>query len=110
MPGFHAFIAMTISITNAWYKGKVHWYPHANKLLQKYAISNKAINIHSRGPTEQHFFVWEPDCGCLHKVKKVPWYPLIKEGQRSHNIGKWSRTPIYYTTPLVDFDQNSKSC
>ena len=33
MPGFHAFIVKTISITNAWYKGKVCWYPHANKLL-----------------------------------------------------------------------------
>ena len=54
--------------------------------------------MHSRGPTEQYFYVWEPHCGCLHKVKKVQWYPLIKEGQRSHNIGKWSRTPIYYTT------------
>ena len=35
MPGFHAFIANTISMINAWYKGKVRWYPHANKLLQK---------------------------------------------------------------------------
>ena len=23
---------------------------------------------------------------------------LIKEGQWSHNIGKWSRTPMFYTT------------
>ena len=26
---------------------------------------------------------------------------LIKEGQRSHNIGKWSRTPMFYTTPVL---------
>ena len=49
MPGFHAFIANAISMINAWYKGKVRWYPHANNLLQKCAISNKAINMHSRG-------------------------------------------------------------
>ena len=49
--------------------------PHANKLLQKCAISNKAINMHSGGPAEQHFYVWEPHRGCLNKVKKVRWYP-----------------------------------
>ena len=84
MPGFHAFIANAISITNA-------WYPHAIILLhhtEKYSISNKAINMHSRGPTEQYFYVWEPHCG----------YLLIKEGQRGHIIVKWSRIPIYYTT------------
>ena len=57
--------------------------------------------MHSRGPTEQHFYVWEPHRGCLHKVKKVGSYPLIKKDQRSHNIGKWSRTPNYYTTSPV---------
>ena len=51
---------------------------------EKYSISNKAINMHSRGPTEQHFYVWEPHRGYLHKVKKVSWCPLIKEGQLSH--------------------------
>ena len=35
-------------------------YLHAIKLLQKFAISNEAINMHSRGPVEQHFFVWQP--------------------------------------------------
>ena len=54
--------------------------------------------MHSRGPTEQHFYIWEPHRGCLHKVKKVGSYPLIKKDQLSHNIGKWSRTPNYYTT------------
>ena len=57
------------------------WYPHAIKLLhhtEKYSISNKAINMHSRGPTEQYFYIWEPHCGCLHKVKKVCWYPQLK--------------------------------
>ena len=69
-----------------WYPqiGKLCWYPHANKLLQKCVIFNKAINLHSRGPTEQHFYVWEPRRGCLHKVKKVCWCPFIGEGQQSH--------------------------
>ena len=61
--------------------------PHAIKLLHhtiKYSISNKAINMHSRGPTEQYFCVLEPHRGCLHKVKKMRWYPLIKKGQQSH--------------------------
>ena len=60
----------------------MRWYPHANKLLhhiEKCVISNKAINMHSRGPTEQSFAFWS-----LHKVKKVRSYPLIKKGQRSH--------------------------
>ena len=35
-------------------------YPHANKLLQKRVIFNEAINMHTRGPAEQHFYVWEP--------------------------------------------------
>ena len=63
------------------------WYPHAIKLLhniEKCVISNKAINMHSGGLTEQFFCILEPHRGCLHKVKKVRWYPLIKEGQRSH--------------------------
>ena len=46
--------------------------------------ANGAINIHSRGPTEQYLCALEPHYGCLHKVKKVSWCPLIKEGQRSH--------------------------
>ena len=72
-----------------WYPpiGKLCWYPHANKLLQKYVIFNKAINLHSRGPTEQYFYVWEPHCGCLHKVKKVCWCLFIGEGQQSHKYG-----------------------
>ena len=66
---------------------KMSQYPHAIKLLhhtEKCVISNKAINIHSRGPKEQFSCVLEPHRGCLHKVKKVSWYPLIKKGQRSH--------------------------
>ena len=54
---------------------------------QKCVIFNKAINLHSRGPTEQYFYVWEPHCGCLHQVKKVCWYPCIREGQQSHKYG-----------------------
>ena len=34
--------------------------PPANKLLQKCAIFNEAINMHSRGLAEQHFYIWEP--------------------------------------------------
>ena len=65
-------------------------------------------SLHSRGPTKQHFYVWEPHCGYLHITRKVHWYPLIKEGQRFHknvncagtpmltkllhHIEKWSRT------------------
>ena len=43
---------------------------------------NKAINMHSSGPTEQHFYIWEPRCGYLHKVKKNVLVPLIEEGHR----------------------------
>ena len=32
---------------------------------------NKATNMHSRGSMEQHFYIWEPRCGYLHKVKKA---------------------------------------
>ena len=80
---------MTISITNAWYKGKVRWYPHAIKLLhhtKKYSISNKAINMHSRGPTEQYYCVLEPHRGCLHKVKKMAGTPSLKRANKAINI------------------------
>ena len=40
---------------------------------------NKAINMHSRRPTEQHFYVLEPRCGYLLVVKKVSLCPLIEE-------------------------------
>ena len=40
-------------------------------------------NLHSRGSIKQHFYVWEPCCGYLLKVKKkVSWCPLIEEGHR----------------------------
>ena len=45
-------------------------------------------NLHSRGPTKQHFCVWEPRCGYLHKVAKI----LI------HHIENCARTPMFYTT------------
>ena len=66
-------------------------------------------NLHSRGSMKQHFYVWEPRCGYLHKLKrangainmhskgsneslpnidspygKMVSYPLIKEDQLSH--------------------------
>ena len=88
---------MTISITNAWYKGKVRWYPHAIKLLhhtEKYSISNQAINMHSGGPTEQYVCVLEPHRGHLHKAKKVRWYPLMKRGQQSHKNENCTGTPM----------------
>ena len=47
-------------------------------------LSNCSKNMHSRGPTEQHLCALEPHRGCLLKVKKVSWYPLIIEGQQSH--------------------------
>ena len=84
------------------------WYPHDIKLLhhtEKCAISNKAINMHSLGPTEQYFCILEPHCGYLHEVKKVCWYPLIKEGQRSYKNRKCAGTPIYYTTPVIIHSQ-----
>ena len=56
VPGFQ-LNSMCQSITNSWYKVKCDF--------------NKAINMHSRGPTEQHFYVWEPRCGYLHKVKRA---------------------------------------
>ena len=28
-------------------------------------------NLHSRGSMKQHFYVWEPRCGYLHKVKRA---------------------------------------
>ena len=37
-------------------------------------------NLHSRGSMKQHFYIWEPRCGYLLKVKKVSWCPLIEEG------------------------------
>ena len=39
-------------------------------------------NLHSRGSLKQHFYIWEPRCGYLLKVKKVSWCPLIEEGHR----------------------------
>ena len=56
------------SLSIQWFHqiGKLCSYPHANKLLQKCVIVNEAINLHSRGPTEQYFYVWEshhdPSC------------------------------------------------
>ena len=40
MPGFHAFIANTISITNAWYEGKVRGYPLISKGQQSHRKEN----------------------------------------------------------------------
>ena len=54
--------------------------------------------MHSRGPAEQYFCVLEPHRWCLYKVKKVCWYPLIKEGQQRHKNVNCAGTPIYYTT------------
>ena len=34
--------------------------------------------MHSRGPTESYFYVWEPRCGYLHKVKKCTSTPSVK--------------------------------
>ena len=71
------------------------WYPLANKLLhhmEKCAISNKAIKTSSRGPTEQYCYVWEPYHGCLHKVRKVRWYPSLKKANRAINMHSRGQT------------------
>ena len=80
----------------SWYPqiGKMSWYPqigknvlvypHSNKLLQKCVIFNKTINLHSRGPTEQHFYIWEPHCGCCLWTKKVQFHTPLVGGQQSH--------------------------
>ena len=56
---------------------------------KKCATFNEALNMHSRGPAEQHFYIWEPHHGCLNKVKKVRWCSLIKEGKWSHKYAFW---------------------
>ena len=74
--GFHSnagipcAIARVISITNAWYKGKV-----------QFQQSNKYAFLRANGATFLHLgaSLWVP--------------PLGEKGQPSHNIGKWSRTP-----------------
>ena len=54
--------------------------PHFAQLLGGHSLSlpshfpfNGSIkllqNLHSRGSMKQHFYVWEPHCGYLHKVK-----------------------------------------
>ena len=46
--------------------------------------SIKAINTSYRGPTEQYFCTLEPHRGCLHTVKKVCSYPVIRKDQQSN--------------------------
>ena len=64
-------------------------YPHANKLLQKCEIFHEAINMNSRGPAEQHFYVWEPHCGCCLWAKKVQFYTPLVGGQQSNKYAFW---------------------
>ena len=71
---------------------KTSWYPHAIQLLQKWVIFNEAINLHSRGPTEQHLYVLEPHRGCLQKLKKVSYYPQLKRANGA--INTHSRRPM----------------
>ena len=52
--------------------------------LRKLPIFGRAINMQSRRPTEQCFYIWKPLHGCLHKVKKVHRYPLIRKDQQSN--------------------------
>ena len=84
-----------IKIPTHW---KTSWYPLPSL--------KRAINIHSKGPMEQYLCALEPHHGCLHKVKKVSWCPLIKEGQLSHKIGKCPGTPMFYTTAWLLFHQD----
>ena len=104
----------------------IQWFHQIGKCAGTPMLSNCSTNMHSRGPTEQHLCALEPHRGCLLKVKKVSWYPLIIEGQQSHKYAitspvepmnllskdsneslpkyrstiwkKWSRTPMFYTT------------
>ena len=90
---------------------KMCWYPHTNKLLQKCVIFNEAINLYSRGSTEQHFYVWEPRCGCLRKVKKCAGTPSLKRGngainmhsrgQHCHKNGNCSGTPMLSNCSII---------
>ena len=54
--------------------------------------------MHSKGPTKQYLYTLEPHHGCLYKVKKASWCPLIKEGQLSHKNENCAGTPMYTTT------------
>ena len=60
--------------------------PMLSNHIEKCVISNKAINMHSRWPTEQYFSALEPHSGCLHKVRKVFWYPSLKRANRAINM------------------------
>ena len=43
-------------------------------LLSRYPFNGSIKllnNLHSRGSMKQHFYVWEPRCGYLHKVKRA---------------------------------------
>ena len=62
----------------------IQWFHQIGKCAGTPMLSNCSKNMHSRGPTEQHLCALEPHRGCLLKVKKVSWYPLIIEGQQSH--------------------------
>ena len=55
------FAPLLCSVTNICSLASLSHFPFNGsiKLLQ---------NLHSRGPTKQHFYVWEPHCGYLHKV------------------------------------------
>ena len=49
--------------------------------------------MHSRGPTKQYFYVWQPHRGYLHKGKKVSWYPPppIEKGRWSHKYALYTK-------------------
>ena len=56
--GISAPLARTISITNAWYKGKVCWYP----LIKEGQRSHKYALKRANGVTSLHFgaSLWVP--------------------------------------------------
>ena len=48
--------------------------------------------LHSIGPTEQHFYIWEPRCGYLHKVKRA------NGAINMHSKGSNKLLPKYWST------------
>ena len=48
--------------------------------------ANRAINMHSRRPTKQRFYVLEPSHGCLHKGKKCPGTPSFQRANKAINM------------------------
>ena len=65
-------------------------------------------NLHSRGSMKQHFYIWEPHCGYLHKVKianeAINMHSRVAINMHSNvaispkSSEKCTGTPMFYTT------------